>query len=128
MEITRRDDVKIYAISLLSLIPLSCIVVSRRELVNTLNHSTSKPQAINQLLFKQYLMDIKFKLPRRCSLLPSINSLRKMSTSSTAFLMNYAKHMQAQLKKLTWAKQVKNRDMKDFSLLIIHHLPQVWNL
>ena len=79
----------------------SCIIVPKRELVNTLNPSTSKPQN-NQLYYsKQHSMDIETKLSREQFSSPSMNSLKEISVNFATSSMEYAEHLQTQPGNLT---------------------------
>ena len=103
------------ATSLLSLIPPSCMVVPRRELVNILNPSTSQPQSNQSSLSKHFSMEHEVIPLREWSPILSINSRQDMSVSSSMSSMDYVEHIEAQSRKLTWAKQVESREQLDSS-------------
>ena len=104
------------SIVLLSLLLLSCMVVSKRELVNILYSFTLEPQN-NQLdFYKCYSIDIENKLFREHSTSPSINSSKEAFVNSVAFFMDYTEHIQAQARNLSWAKKVESRKIQDPSL------------
>ena len=73
--------------SLLSLLPLSCMVVP-----------------------------IETDCSRGHSAFPSFNSSRETSANSTAYSMDYADCIQAQANNLTWAEQVENGEVQSPSL------------
>ena len=80
--------------SLLSLIPPSCIVVFSRELVNTLNLSTSQPQHNLQNPYSIHQefpsMNIEDNILGGCSLSPVTRQQRNMSVKSYISFMDYA--------------------------------------
>ena len=65
-------------------------------------------------------MDVEDNLPRGYCISPSNTSQKNMSTSSTAFSMDYIKQVHTQSTKETWANQVQNKDTQNFSLF---HIP-----
>ena len=75
--------------SLLSLILPSCIVVARRELVNTSNISTLKPQNSQLYCSKHLSIDIEVNLLKGHSFSLSTNSMREIFVNSSVFLMDY---------------------------------------
>ena len=85
------------------------IVVSIRELVNTLYSFTLKSQNNQLKLSKCYSINIEIDMPREYSASPSLNSFREMSVNSTTSSIDYADWVQVQANNLTWAKQVENR-------------------
>ena len=103
-------------LSLLSLLPPSCMIVPIRELANTLHSFTLKPQNNQLNLSKCYLMDIEIDFPRGHSASPSLNSFRGTSASSAASSIDYADHIQVQADNMTWTEQVENGEVQSSSL------------
>ena len=100
---------------LLSLILPSYIVVFKRELVNILNPSTSKPQN-NQLYYsKQYSIDIEANLSREQFSSPSMNSLKKYLSILLLYQWNIQNTYKLSLE--TWHRQNKLRTGKYKTLL-----------
>jgi len=83
----KQDQEQMSISSLLSLLPLSCIVVP-----------------------------IETAYPRGYSAFPSLNSSRGTSANSTAYSIDYADCIQAQAKNLTCAEQVENGEIQSLSL------------
>ena len=86
---------------LFSLLPPSYMVVSIRELVNTLHSTIYKPQNNLLKLSKQYLMDIETDFSRECSVSLSFNSFREVFVISAGSSIDYTECIQAQANKIT---------------------------
>jgi len=95
------------------------MVVSIRELVNTLHSTISKPQNNLLKLSEQYLMDIETDFSRECSVSLSFNSFREVFVISAGSSIDYTECIQAQANKITQAEQVKSRKVQNSSLFYV---------
>jgi len=101
--------------SLLSLLPPSCMVVPKRDLVNIPFpfdiYNFSSPMVQNKLS-----MDMDMDTPRGRSTSSSANSSRELSTHSNLSSIPYHKRMEDQSNKLSWDEQVKLNEKEEFTL------------
>ena len=88
--------------------------MSIRELANTLHPTLSKLQELSEW----YSMDMDTDFTREHLVSLSPKSSRKASVISAGSSMDYAEHIQAQANKITWAEQVKSREVQSLSLSI----------
>jgi len=104
--------------SLLSLIPLSCIVALSSRLVNTL-FPLNLNIIITPNIHNKDNMDIKIDIPRGKSDtdLPNTNSSKELLVLSNTFSTSYVKRIKAQSKDLSWADQVNKICASQSSLL-----------
>jgi len=91
---------------LLFLLLSSCIVVSLREVANTLNSSTTKETIINPIVYNTSNINMDIDIPRRRSALSSINCSRAASAHLNTSSNLYYERMEIQSKKLSWNEQV----------------------
>jgi len=80
---------------LLSLLPLSCIVVPRRELGNTL-HSFDTYILFNPEIYNTINMNMEIDTPRDWSTNSSTNNSREVLVQSNVSFISYVKRIDAQ--------------------------------
>jgi len=109
---------KWYATLLLSLLPLSCIVVLIRELVNTLFSSTTKHLLFFFKAQNSFNMDIDIDIDILRGRLVSSNnnSSRKSSMHSNASFISYYKRIEIQSDSPLWSEQMEIKENKRFYL------------
>jgi len=89
---------------LLSLVPLSYIVVPNRELVNTpFSFNINNPKKSSTGI----AINMEVNIPRDCSVSPSTNIFRALLTHSYMSFMEYVEHVKAVTNNTTWADQVE---------------------
>ena len=98
--------------SLLSLVLLSCMVVSIRELVNTLILFPSNLQSTQLIPSTPQQMDIEMNKTRDRSNISSPNSFRESSVHSHTLSMNHVERVQAMANNPTWAEQMDNNTIQ----------------
>ena len=99
-----------------SLLPLSCMEVPIRELVNTL-FPTDSLLILSILNSSNIDMDINTSEGRLFSL--SKNNSRELSTHSKTFFIPYYERMEIQNFNTFWSKQVENNKKERLSLLYV---------
>jgi len=87
-------SMKRYMTWLLSLLPLSCMIASERDLANTLFSFFSNPQSYQLESFTNQQMNIEINMPRGQSMSSSPNNSRELSIHSNVSSMAYADRIQ----------------------------------
>ena len=91
---------------LLSLVPLSYMVVSNRELANTLFLFSSNTSIFFRAI-NHNNMDIEVDTPRRRLTSSSVNVFKESLAHSSILFISYVNRMEAQNNDPSWADQVE---------------------
>ena len=103
---------KRYMTCLLSLLPLSCMVASKRDLANTSLPFFSNPESYWLESFTNQQMNIEINIPRGQSMSSSLNNSRKSSIQSNVSFMAYADRIKALVNNPIWARQVESVELQ----------------